>query len=242
MAEYMNCGSDEERSDFFAFNDYSWCDPSSFKQSGWEANTERFKNYGIPLFLSEYGCNTNERKFQEVGALYSEKMTPVYSGGLVYEFTEASNHYGLVKVKNGNDSTLPDFTNLKNAFEKTKNPSGDGGYNKTGGANGCPSKSKDFDVDGNAKLPALPQNAEALMEKGPAKAPGLKGQGSQAAGPDAGSNLKAGSGPSVTGSSSSSSTGSSSSDSSKSSKKSAAPLIQVPIVLLAAVFGAALVL
>ncbi len=36
MADYMNCGSDDERSDFFAFNDYSWCDPSDFKKSGWD--------------------------------------------------------------------------------------------------------------------------------------------------------------------------------------------------------------
>ena len=36
MAEFMNCGPDDERSDFFAFNDYSWCDPSSFTKSGWD--------------------------------------------------------------------------------------------------------------------------------------------------------------------------------------------------------------
>jgi 1,3-beta-glucanosyltransferase GAS5 len=35
MAEYLNCGPDSERSDFYAINDYSWCDPSSFIQSGW---------------------------------------------------------------------------------------------------------------------------------------------------------------------------------------------------------------
>ena len=28
MADYMNCGDDSVRSDFFGFNDYSWCDPS----------------------------------------------------------------------------------------------------------------------------------------------------------------------------------------------------------------------
>ncbi len=27
MAKYMNCGTDDERSDFYAINDYSWCDP-----------------------------------------------------------------------------------------------------------------------------------------------------------------------------------------------------------------------
>ncbi|KAI5302926.1 beta-glucanosyltransferase, partial [Ascosphaera pollenicola] len=52
MAEYMNCGSDEERSDFFAFNDYSWCDPSSFTTSGWDQKVKNFTGYGLPLFLS----------------------------------------------------------------------------------------------------------------------------------------------------------------------------------------------
>jgi hypothetical protein len=49
MAEYMNCGSDDERSDFFAFNDYSWCDPSSFQISGWDQKVKNFTNYGLPL-------------------------------------------------------------------------------------------------------------------------------------------------------------------------------------------------
>ena len=49
MAEYMNCGTDDERSDFFAFNDYSWCDPSSFQISGWDQKVKNFTGYGIPL-------------------------------------------------------------------------------------------------------------------------------------------------------------------------------------------------
>ena len=48
-AEFMNCGTDDERSDFFAFNDYSWCDPSSFTQSGWDQKVALFKNYSIPI-------------------------------------------------------------------------------------------------------------------------------------------------------------------------------------------------
>ncbi|KAI5283262.1 beta-glucanosyltransferase, partial [Ascosphaera aggregata] len=97
MAQYMNCGSDDERSDFFAFNDYSWCDPSSFTTSGWDQKVKNFTGYGIPLFLSEYGCNTNTRKFEEVAALYSTKMTGVYSGGLVYEYSQEDSNYGLVE-------------------------------------------------------------------------------------------------------------------------------------------------
>jgi len=49
MAHYMNCGSDDERSDFFAFNDYSWCDPSSFTTSGWDQKVKNFTGYGLPI-------------------------------------------------------------------------------------------------------------------------------------------------------------------------------------------------
>ena len=49
MAEYMNCGTEDERSDFFAFNDYSWCDPSSFQISGWDQKVKNFTGYGLPL-------------------------------------------------------------------------------------------------------------------------------------------------------------------------------------------------
>jgi len=48
-AVYMNCGPDGERSDFFAFNDYSWCDPSSYQQSGWSDKVALFQNYTIPI-------------------------------------------------------------------------------------------------------------------------------------------------------------------------------------------------
>jgi len=49
MATYMNCGTDDERSDFFAFNDYSWCDPSSFSVSGWDQKVTNFTGYGLPI-------------------------------------------------------------------------------------------------------------------------------------------------------------------------------------------------
>ncbi len=49
MADYMNCGSNDERSDFFAFNDYSWCNPSSFTTSGWDKKVQNFTDYSIPI-------------------------------------------------------------------------------------------------------------------------------------------------------------------------------------------------
>jgi hypothetical protein len=48
MAHYMNCGTDDERSDFFAFNDYSWCN-SNFDTSGWDQKVKNFTGYGLPI-------------------------------------------------------------------------------------------------------------------------------------------------------------------------------------------------
>ena len=48
MAQFMNCGTDDERSDFFAFNDYSWCN-SDFQTSGWDKKVQLFGDYSIPL-------------------------------------------------------------------------------------------------------------------------------------------------------------------------------------------------
>lgn len=56
-ALYMQCGASAERSDFFAFNDYSWCPPNTFQGSGWAAKVAMYQNYSLPLFLSEYGVS-----------------------------------------------------------------------------------------------------------------------------------------------------------------------------------------
>ena len=48
MAQFMNCGTDDERSDFFAFNDYSYCG-SSYTVSGWDQKVKNFTGYGLPI-------------------------------------------------------------------------------------------------------------------------------------------------------------------------------------------------
>jgi len=99
-AHYFNCGDYEmARVDMFGFNDYSWCGDSSFTKSGYDSKVEEYSNYSKPIFLSEFGCNrVSPRPFTEVEALYSEKMTHVFSGGLVYEYSEEDNEYGLVEI------------------------------------------------------------------------------------------------------------------------------------------------
>lgn len=185
MAAYMNCGDDSVRSDFFAFNDYSWCDPSSFTTSGWNLKVEKFSNYSIPIFLSEYGCNTNKRQFEEVKSLYGSDMVSVYSGGLVYEYSEEGSKYGLVKINGNSVTELNDFTALKNAFAGTKAPTDDGGFKQNGSPSQCPSQSSTWNVTiSSDQLPAVPSGCEDFFTKGKGagKGPGLEGKGSQTAG------------------------------------------------------------
>lgn len=57
------------------------------------------------------------RIFEEILALYSNDMVDIFSGGLVYEFTQEPNNYGLVKVlENGNIELLSDFMALQDQY------------------------------------------------------------------------------------------------------------------------------
>jgi hypothetical protein len=170
-AEYLNCGSDDARSDFFAFNDYSWCGDSSYSKSGYDEKVKNFTDYGLPIFFSEYGCNlVTPRKFTEVGAIYGDEMSKVFSGGLVYEFTQEENKYGLVNFNNdtGKITPLSDFTALKEQFADVSLPSGDGGAVTTEAkASKCPAQNKLWQASDD--LPDMPKNAEQYIKGGAGK-------------------------------------------------------------------------
>jgi len=111
------------------------------------------------ISLSEYGCITNGRNFTEVQALYNaDEMTSVYSGGLVYEYSEEGNGFGLVTINGDSVTEDADFGALQRALAGTPDPSGDGNYNSTGGSSGCPAQSATWNVT-NDSLPAIPDDA-----------------------------------------------------------------------------------
>lgn len=120
---------------------YEWCGLSSFEKSGFKDRTEEFKDYSKPVFLSEYGCNlVTPREFTEVAALYGPQMTGVWSGGVVYEWTQENNRYGLVQINtSGEAELLSDFSYLKNQMSKVK-PEGVkmDSYNEVRSASTCP--------------------------------------------------------------------------------------------------------
>ncbi|KAK6203596.1 glycolipid-anchored surface protein 5 precursor [Scheffersomyces amazonensis] len=164
-ADYFNCGSDElARVDMFGFNDYSWCGDATIQTSGYQQDLEDFSNYSIPLFFSEFGCNTvSPRPFTEIEVIYSELMSSVFSGGLVYEYSQEASNYGLVTINSdGSITTDQDFTNLKNQFSNTSNPSGDGGYKSNLNYSSCPSQSDDWNVTNT--IPSTPKGALVFIE------------------------------------------------------------------------------
>lgn len=239
-AQYMNCGTADERSDFFAFNDYSWCDPSSFTVSGWDQKVKNFTGYGLPIFLSEYGCNTNQRDFGEVSSLYSTNMTGVYSGGLVYEYSQEESRYGLVQLNGNSVSTLADFNALASAFKNTPNPTGDGGYNANGAASNCPSySSPNWLVQGTA-LPAIPDGAKTFMSQGAGTGPGLAGPGSQNAGGASTGTASAGSGQATRTATSGSSSTNAASGHLQPVQLTLAPIVAGAVVVASSLFGASL--
>ncbi len=112
-------------------------------------------------------------------------MASVFSGGLVYEYSQEGNGYGIVNI-NGN-SVSPvgqQFNDLQQALSSTPNPSGDGGYSANNPIQQCPEQGKNWDTKpftGEA-LPAQPSGASTYFQNGAGKGPGLNGPGSQEAG------------------------------------------------------------
>ncbi|KAJ2789402.1 1 3-beta-glucanosyltransferase gel4, partial [Coemansia helicoidea] len=106
LINFFNCGDESTRADFYGINTYRWCgSETDFKTSGYEDITKNMTDYTIPSLLTEYGCNkVRPRTFTEIGSLYGSDMTGVFSGGLMYEYSEEDNDYGIVKVSHGDSS------------------------------------------------------------------------------------------------------------------------------------------
>lgn len=188
--------------------------------------------------LSEYGCIKGARNFEEVAALYNTEMTGVYSGGLVYEYSEEGNNYGLTTISGNSVSPNSGFTNLESQLKSNPAPSGNGGYHSNNLISNCPSAGPEWDVTEftGDSLPAIPSGATQYMQKGAGNGPGLNGSGSQNAG-------GASSGTATPGSGASSTSGSSASSSSKGaaaqalSPMSMGPISCIAIMLASACFG-----
>lgn len=112
--------SDMSRVDFFALNSYSWCGKdATFQSSSFDDLVDGFEGSPVPVVFSEYGCNeTPERYWYETQSICGTDMYNTFSGGVVYEWTQEKNDYGLVEVGKEKTQLLDDYNRLKEQLRK----------------------------------------------------------------------------------------------------------------------------
>lgn len=122
---YLHCTTtsneqDPSRVDFFALNSYSWCGDSDFDKSTYAQLVAGLDTSSFPVFFSEYGCNeVHPRIFQEVPTIYGPAMTDVFSGGVMYEYTQEQNNYGIVNLySNGSADLRADYIALQSQYNE----------------------------------------------------------------------------------------------------------------------------
>ncbi|ORY56979.1 beta-glucanosyltransferase gel2 [Pseudomassariella vexata] len=164
---------DMSRADMFALNSYSWCGDSSFTESGYDQLVAMFEGTSVPIFYSEFGCNTpSPRVFTEIPVIYGDQMTPVFSGGVVYEYAQEANNYGLADIANeGNQSVTlrSDFATLQEQYAKLDWTSIQSAAISTSNVT-IPTCSKSLisgdGFNNNFTLPALPSGVQDIIDNG----------------------------------------------------------------------------
>lgn len=173
---YLQCTTtpgtpDPSRVDLFALNSYSWCGDATYQSSGYNVLQGYFQNTSVPVFFSEYGCNqVTPRVFTEVETLYGPLMTEDISGGLVYEYTEGTNNYGLVTVNDdGSADLLADYDTLQtryNALNFTLLESTKPGNTSNSPPTCTSSLIQNSAFSSNFSIPVTPSGATALIASG----------------------------------------------------------------------------
>ncbi|KAI1266131.1 Glucanosyltransferase-domain-containing protein [Xylariaceae sp. FL1019] len=178
LQDYLTCGGNSsENVDFFGLNSYQWCDPTDYQTSGYANLESGAKDFPVPIFFSETGCNTpGPRLFEDQAAIFGSSMSQDWSGAIIYEWIEEANHYGLISYgptvaptatganvvggysRAGTPTPVsPDFSNLSKQWATLK-PTGvkSSAYKASVSTRECPaSTSGGWLVDGNVKVPTL---------------------------------------------------------------------------------------
>ncbi|CAG8082397.1 unnamed protein product [Penicillium salamii] len=162
LANYLVCGGNSsETIDFYGLNLFSWCGDSSYAKSGYDGTNSRFGALGVPVFLSEDGCNViRPRKFTDQAVVFGSEMSGNWSGAVIYEWRETEYEYGLANYTStapasgaSTPTLLPDYTNLKSQWasvtSNTHSPT-------TFATPSCPSQSSSYwTLDPSVTLPTI---------------------------------------------------------------------------------------
>ncbi|KAJ4307203.1 Glycolipid anchored surface protein 4 precursor [Collariella sp. IMI 366227] len=174
---YFQCtlegdAGDMSKADIFALNSYSWCGKSTFKAASYDQLVSGFAGADVPIFFSEFGCNTpSPRIFQEIGTIYGSEMNGVFSGGVVYEYTQEDNNFGLVDMKaDGSATLMPDFLALQKQYSTldfTKIQGQKAATTSTKKPPVCkPGLIQNSGFNNNFTIPVLPPDTQEIIDGG----------------------------------------------------------------------------
>ena len=204
LQDYLTCGGNaSENVDFFALNSYEWCDKTTYAVSGYANLQKQAKDFPVPIFFSETGCNVpGPRLFEDQTAIFGPEMVNDWSGSIVYEWIEEANHYGLISYGPPVEPTVtgknikggftragtptpvsPDFNNLKSQWA-TITPTGvaSSDYDPSHvSTRACPTSSADgWLVNGNVALPTLGETFSGTYSPAPTATGSGSGSGDAA--------------------------------------------------------------
>ena len=108
----------------------------------------------------------------------SDKMSGVYSGGLLYEYSVEENDFGIVTLDGDDVETSKEYDLFKSALKEYPAPTGNGGAASTTHSVSCPTSESIWQVDPSL-VPEMPEQAQKYMKSGAGDGPGLDGDGSQ---------------------------------------------------------------
>ncbi|KAG9230247.1 Glucanosyltransferase-domain-containing protein [Amylocarpus encephaloides] len=183
VQNYLACDPDPANNiDFFGLNSYRWCGESSYQISGYDTLQAAAKDYPIPIFFSETGCNQPApRLFTDQAAIFGPDMVNTWSGSIIYEWVQEVNNFGLVnygpngQIYGGPPAPMqPGFDNLANQWKNiTPNGVAEAAYTPSLVAPPCPAATAGWQVNGNVVIPTLAKQIIAAAASGisPTSAP-----------------------------------------------------------------------